>query len=73
MSGATEAKEGVIYSVVVGKRLCSEDGFPVITQITRRHVFSKENSHVILTVIVLVPNFYCQKCLRLVSAMTGNY
>ena len=33
-------------------------GFPVMTEITRNHIFSKEISQVIIAAMVLVPNFY---------------
>ena len=50
----------------------SKGGFPVMAETTRNHIFSKEISQVIITAMVLAPNFYRKNCLRVISAMTGN-
>ena len=47
-------------------------GFPVIAETTRNHTFSKEISQVMLAAMVLVPDFYCKNCQRVISAMRGN-
>ena len=52
--------------------LTTKGGFPVIAETTRNHTFSKEISQVILAAMVLVPNFCCKICQRVISAMRGN-
>ena len=47
-------------------------GFRVIAETTRNHIFSKENSQVMLAAMVLVPDFYCKNCQQVISAMRGN-
>ena len=48
--------------VTLMSRVLDETGFPVIT----------ENTQVIFAAMVLAPNFFCQKWLRVVLAMIGN-
>ena len=43
------------FCVILSK---SKGGFPVMTETTRNHIFSKEISQVIITAMVLAPNFY---------------
>ena len=47
-------------------------GFRVIAKTARNHIFSKEISQVMLTAMVLAPDFYCKNCQRVISAMRGN-
>ena len=47
------------------------DEIPVMSEITRSHIFLTEISQVILAAMGLVPSFFCLECLRAVSAMTA--
>ena len=46
--------------------------FPVIAETTLNYTFSKEISQVILASMVLVPNFYCKNCQRVIPAFRGK-
>ena len=47
-------------------------GFPVISETTSSHVFTKEIYHANTRSQYVNVNFYCENCLRVFSAMTGK-